>query len=158
MIISTLCYLIKDDQYLMLLRNKKKNDVNKGKWIGVGGKVEQGETIRDCMHREIAEETGFNADQLVYRGILNFYYENMEPEKIYVYTCDHFHGELRSCDEGTLAWIPRNKVLALDLWDGDRIFLKPMIEENLQLFNLKLVYDRNNRLIESEFLEIEGEE
>lgn len=141
MIKSTLCYLISDDRWLMLLRNKKKHDVNSGKWIGIGGKLEAGETPEECIRREIREESGYIARDLEFRGMLYFYYEGEESETIYVYSCSDFAGEQKECSEGELAWIPSDKILSLSLWEGDRPFLTKMLEEDTAEFCYHLWYD-----------------
>lgn len=147
MIQSTVCYLRQGNSYLMLLRNKKKNDINEGKWIGVGGKFEQGEDALQCARREILEETGLCANKLCYEGIIHFHYHHMEDEDIFVYTCDDFTGALKECNEGTLAWIPKDKIMSLPLWEGDRLFLKRMLEMDEQPFVFDLEYDENGNLI-----------
>ena len=151
MIITTLCYIEKDDAYLMMLRNKKKKDVNEGKWIGVGGKLLSGESPEECVCREVLEETGLVLDSFCLRGILTFASEGWEEEIIFVYTADKFHSELPEgapgiadasvpvCDEGTLAWIPFSDIVDLNLWEGDRIFLK-LLAEDAPFFSLKLSY------------------
>ena len=131
----------------MLYRNSKKDDVNHGKWIGVGGKTERGETPRECMTREIREETGFFADALEYRGILYFRYPHKECEKIWIYTSSSFHGTMKECDEGELAWIPQEKVLDLPLWEGDIPFLKKLLSDDPEHFCLDLTYDENDNLL-----------
>jgi ADP-ribose pyrophosphatase len=143
-------YLIRNHQWLMLLRNKKKNDVNEGKWIGIGGKREAGETMLECMHREILEETGLNAGHLELRGTLYFQYEQMDPEKIYVYTTEFFNGTIAECSEGTLQWIPESDILSLDLWEGDRVFLTRLLQKDHHRFCYILSYDRQGNLLKVE--------
>lgn len=154
---STLCYLIRDGQWLMLLRNKKKNDINAGKWIGVGGKIEPGETPREGMRREIYEETGLHVSHLDYRGIIYFIYEKKDAEKIWTYTANDFDGNPTECNEGTLAWIPAKDVLNLELWDGDRIFLEKLLKNDMTPFCLELHYDENGRLLKAEERKAEAE-
>lgn len=151
-----LCYIEHENQWLMLLRNKKKNDINQNKWIGVGGKVQPEETPRQAMIREMEEETGLSADNLVFEGIVYFHYDSMEDEKIWVYRCTQFHGNIHECDEGTLEWIPISNILDLELWEGDCYFLKRIIEKNEDPFCFKLSYDSDGNLIQVE--ELEGEE
>ena len=139
MIVSTLCYLERDGQYLMLLRNKKKNDVNEGKWIAPGGKAEAGESPEECVSREVYEETGLSVHKLRMRGILTFSSEGWEDEYIFVFTSDSFSGELIECDEGRLEWIDKKEIPSLNLWEGDRIFLKMLIDDE-PFFSLKLSY------------------
>lgn len=139
MFVSTLCYLEKEDKYLMLLRNKKKHDVNEGKWIGVGGKCEKGESPEECVIRETFEETGIKLESLKMRGVLTFSSEGWEDEYIFVYTSDKFSGTITDCNEGELRWIDKDKIMDLNLWDGDRIFLKIMLESD-EFFSIKLSY------------------
>ncbi|MBR3202950.1 MAG: 8-oxo-dGTP diphosphatase [Solobacterium sp.] len=146
---STCVYLIQDGRWLMLYRNRKANDVNHGKWIGVGGKVEGNETFEACARREVLEETGLITDQLTLCGMVDFLYDTQEPEQIAIYTCEAFHGTLRECDEGTLAWIDEDKILDLPLWEGDRIFLKQMLENDPNPFCIKLIYDDQGNLLQA---------
>lgn len=139
MFVSTLCYLEKEDKYLMLLRNKKEHDVNEGKWIGVGGKCEKGESPEECVIRETFEETGIKLESLKMRGVLTFSSEGWEDEYIFVYTSDKFSGTITDCNEGELRWIDKDKIMDLNLWDGDRIFLKIMLESD-EFFSIKLSY------------------
>ncbi|SEQ07468.1 NUDIX hydrolase [Butyrivibrio sp. TB] len=139
MVVSTLCYLEKDNKYLMLLRNKKEKDVNEGKWIGVGGKCEKGESPEECVIRETFEETGIKLESLKMRGVMTFASEGWEDEYIFVYTSDKFSGHITECNEGELAWIDKDKIMVLNLWDGDRIFLDIMINSD-KLFSIKLSY------------------
>lgn len=139
-------YLIQDHQWLMLLRNRKANDENEGKWIGIGGKKEPGETMEQCAVREVWEETGLHLDDLRSRGLVYFHYEDHEDEVITVYTSSRFHGDIHEDDEGTLKWIPQDAVLDLNLWEGDRIFLQKILDENSVPFMLNLYYDPHGRL------------
>ena len=136
---TTLCYLERGDEYLMLHRIKKKNDENQDKWIGVGGKFEAGESPEDCMHREIFEETGFTVTDYRYRGIVTFVSDIYETEYMHLFTVTDWTGEARECDEGELAWIKKQKLFDLTLWQGDRIFLK-LLQEDVPFFSLKLTY------------------
>ena len=149
MILSTQAYLIKDGKWLMLLRNKKQNDVNEGKWIGVGGKFEPGETAEQCVKREIREETGYEAGRLEYAGMLDFIYEGVESERIWVYTCSDFSGSQTECTEGTLRWIEESKIMDLNLWEGDRIYLRQMLEHLEGQFHLRLTYNSEGQLTEA---------
>ncbi len=153
MIRSTCGYLRKDGQWLMLLRNRKENDVNKGKWIGPGGKFEAGEDAETCMKRELLEETGLTADRLKYEGLIYFRYPHKEEEKIWIYTCDAFHGELQPCSEGTLAWIREEDILSLNLWEGDRIFLKHILQKQTGPFCYELIYNAEDELVSFQNLE-----
>ncbi len=144
---ATLCYIIKDNEWLMLLRNKKTNDINEGKWLGVGGKVELDESPETCIIREIKEETNLNANNVVFRGIIDFIYENKDYEKIWVFTCEDFEGTLKECDEGTLAWINKDNILKLDLWEGDKVFLERLLSGNSELFFYEFKYDEEGKLL-----------
>lgn len=136
---TTLCYIERDGCYLMLHRTKKKNDENAGKWIGVGGKLEEGESPEDCAAREIAEETGLRPLSLCFRGIVTFVSDQWGTEYMYLFTCRDFEGDVRECDEGDLRWIPIDEVEALPAWEGDRIFLR-LLRERQEFFSLKLCY------------------
>ena len=140
MLLTTICYIDNGDSYLMMLRNKKKHDINEGKWLGVGGKLEPGETPEECVCREAYEETGLTLDEYALRGIITFAPGNGSCEYIYVFTADKFHGELTECNEGELAWIPKDKLMDLALWEGDKIFLKLLLQ-NSPFFSVKLCYD-----------------
>jgi len=141
MIHTTLCYLIRGNCYLMLLRNKKKNDLNEGKWIGVGGKFEAGETPEACLLREVREETGLELTEYQYRGIVHFRADRWEDEEMYLYTATGFSGEmLCGCPEGELQWIPIPEVMDLNLWEGDRIFLRQLVEGKTNI-DLTLRYE-----------------
>ena len=148
---TTLCYIERDGAYLMLLRNKKEKDLNKGKWIGVGGKAEKGETPRACVIRETEEETGLVLSDPVLRGVIEFVSDRWEDEHMYLYTADSFTGTVRECDEGELAWIPKEDVPALPTWEGDRIFLKYLLEDR-PFFHLELRYGLEDELKGSRLL------
>ena len=136
----TLCYLENDkNQYLMLHRVKKKNDVNQDKWIGVGGKFEDKESPEDCAKREILEETGLHAGKLNFRAIVTFVTDTYETEYMHLFTTEDFSGEMIECDEGELVWVPKTDVPNLPIWEGDKIFLK-LIENPCPFFSLKLCY------------------
>ncbi len=139
-ICTTLCYIEQDDQYLMLLRNKKENDLNEGKWIGVGGKFLEDETPDECLLRETQEETGLILDRFWLRGIVTFLSDKWETEYMFLYTADRFHGDLKNCNEGELHWVKKDKILDLNLWEGDVLFLKPLIEGKRDFFRLKVRY------------------
>lgn len=143
--LSTLCYIEKDHQYLMLHRVKKKNDINKDKWIGVGGHFEEGESPEECILREVKEETGYELTSYRYRGIVTFVFADIETEYMSLFTADGFTGEPIPCSEGDLEWIDLDKIGELNLWEGDRIFLK-LLREDAPFFSLKLVYDKDGRL------------
>ncbi len=147
MINTTLCYIEKDNKYLMLHRTKKENDLNEGKWIGVGGKFEKDETPEECLLREVQEETGLTLTKYRLRAVITFILNEWGAEYMYLFTANEFSGELRECNEGDLQWVDKNEVLKLNIWEGDRIFLKKLIEED-SFFTLKVVYD-GDRLVES---------
>ena len=140
MILSTLCYLRRDDHFLMLLRDKKKKDVNEGKWIGVGGKFLPGECPEECVYREVWEETGYMLDDLSMRGVLTFSSKGWEEECIFVFVSERFHGTEKPCDEGTLKWVHKDALLDLNLWEGDRLFMEKLITPS-PFFSLKLSYE-----------------
>ena len=140
MINTTLCYIEKDKKYLMLHRVKKVNDLNQDKWIGIGGKFEDGETPEECVLREAYEETGLTLQNLEYRGILTFVSDKWPTEYIHLFYADKFSGELIECDEGNLEWVPIKDIYSLPLWEGDKIFLK-LIEDKVPFFSLKLQYE-----------------
>lgn len=147
---STCIYLIQNHQVLMLYRNKKPNDVNAGKYIGIGGKRKPGESMLECAKREMYEETGLTAEKLDYRGVVYFRYPHLEDERIYIYTSSEYHGEMHDCDEGTLKWVDENDVLSLPLWEGDKVFLKKMMREETEPFHITLTYDAKDRLVSVE--------
>lgn len=138
--ITTLCYIEKDNKYLMLKRVKKKEDINKGKWIGVGGHFEEGESPEECVCREVLEETGLRLKSYKARGILTFVQNKTFTEYIWLFTADEYEGELIECDEGILEWIDKDKLSELELWEGDRIFLE-LLNTQEEFFSLKLEYE-----------------
>jgi len=144
--LTSLCYIEKDNCYLMLHRVKKKVDVNKDKWVGVGGGFEDGESPHECAVREIFEETGLTLHDPTLRGIVTFVSDEWENEQMFLFTGKDFTGELKECDEGELLWIEKDKVCQLNIWEGDKIFLK-LMEEGNDFFTLKLVY-QGDKLIE----------
>lgn len=137
--LTTLCYLERDDQYLMLHRIVKKNDVNKDKWIGVGGHFEEGESPEECLLREVKEETGLTLTSYRFRGLITFISDRWVPEYMCLYTADGFEGQMTECQEGTLEWVPKKDLDSLNLWTGDRIFFR-LLEEEAPFFSLKLCY------------------
>ncbi len=142
---STLCYIEKNHQYLMLHRVSKKNDVNKDKWIGVGGHFEDGESPEECVLRETKEETGYTLTSYRYRGLVTFVFADLETEYMSLFTADGFEGEEIPCNEGVLEWVNIQDVWKLNLWEGDKIFFR-LLEENIPFFSLKLVYDIDGNL------------
>ena len=143
--LSTLCYIEKDGKYLMLHRNVKKNDVNEGKWIGVGGHFEADESPEECLLREVKEETGYTLTSYQFRALVTFVSGNGVTEYMSLFTADGFEGEPIPCDEGELAWVEIDKIDELNLWEGDRIFHRLLLESK-DFFSLKLVYDGHDKL------------
>lgn len=144
--LSTLCYIEKDGKYLMLHRTVKEKDVNKDKWIGVGGHFEEDESPEECLLREVKEETGYTLTSYRYRGIVTFISGNGVTEYMSLFTADGFCGEQTECDEGQLEWVDINKVEGLNIWEGDKIFLR-LLRNSEEFFSLKLVYDGHDRLV-----------
>ena len=144
--LSTLCYIERDRKYLMLHRTVKKNDVNKDKWIGVGGHFEQDESPEECVIREVKEETGYTLTSWRFRGIVTFVSGNGVTEYMHLFTADGFTGEPAECDEGQLEWVAVDDVPKLNIWAGDKIFFR-LLDENEPFFSLKLVYDGHDKLV-----------
>ena len=144
---TTLCYLERDDAYLMLHRIKKQDDYNHDKWVGVGGKFERFESPEDCLVREVREETGLTLTKYRFRAILTFLSDEWETEYIHLYTASEFTGTLLECDEGNLEWIPKSEIDKLKLWEGDKIFFK-LLRETEDFFSLKLRYE-GEKLVET---------
>lgn len=136
---TTLCYIEKDDCYLMMHRIFKEDDINKDKWIGVGGHFEEGESPEECVLRETFEETGLSLISYQLRGIVTFVSDQGESEYMYLYTATDYKGELKECDEGLLKWVPKNKIGTLNLWEGDKVFLDLLGTEQ-RFFSVKLQY------------------
>lgn len=136
---TTLCYLERGDSYLLLHRTKKANDENRDKWIGVGGKFEEGESPEDCLLREVREETGLTLTRWRYRGIVTFLSDVYPAEQMHLFTADAWTGKEQVCDEGDLAWMKKSDFSALPMWEGDRIFLD-LLDRDVPFFSLKLVY------------------
>lgn len=136
---TTLCYLEKGGQYLMLHRVKKENDLNHDKWIGVGGKFEEDESPEECLLRETREETGLTLTEWRYRGIVTFVSDEWPTEYMHLFTAQAWTGERTDCDEGVLEWIDKEKLLSLPLWEGDKIFLR-LLDTDEPFFSLKLQY------------------
>ena len=145
--LTTLCYIERDGKYLMMHRVKKENDINKDKYIGVGGHFEYGETPEECLFREVKEETGLVLTEYQTRGIVTFIYGDEVVEYMHLYTATGFEGEMIECDEGELVWIDKSEVYDLPIWEGDKIFFR-LMEEDREYFSLKLVYSEDAELIE----------
>ena len=144
--LSTLCYLERDGKYLMLHRVVKKNDINKDKWIGVGGHFEKDESPEECLMREVREETGYTLTSYRFRGIVTFVSGDGVTEYMHLFTADGFEGEPIECDEGVLEWVPKEDISGLNIWEGDKIFFRLLTEE-APFFSLKLVYDGSGGLV-----------
>ena len=136
---TTLCYIERGDEWLLLHRVKKEQDANRDKWIGLGGKLEPGESPEECLLREVREEAGLTLTSYRYRGIVNFFSDRWEAECMHLFTADGFDGTPGDCDEGELAWIKKSDFAALPQWEGDRIFLQ-LLEEDAPFFTLTLRY------------------
>ena len=139
-ILSTLCYLERGAEYLMLHRVKKRNDLNHDKWIGVGGKFEEGESPENCLLRECREETGLTLTDYRCRGLVTFVSDQAPTEYMHLFTATAWTGQPHPCDEGVLEWIPKARLQSLPMWEGDRIFLK-LLDQNAPFFSLKLCYE-----------------
>ena len=139
MINSTLCYLERGDEYLMLHRVKKKNDMNHDKWLGVGGKFEDKESPEDCILRECLEETGLTLTDYRYRGLVTFVSDEYPTEYMHLFTATGWTGEAKECDEGVLEWIKKADLLSLPMWEGDKILLR-LLDDERPFFSLKLRY------------------
>ena len=126
---TTLCYIERDGQYLMLHRIKKENDLNHDKWIGVGGRFEKDESPEECLLREVREETGLMLDRWRFRGVVTFISDEWETEYMYLFTADRFHGGMIECDEGVLEWVEKEKVHQLPLWEGDKLFFRLLAQD-----------------------------
>ena len=153
MVNTSLCYIEKDNCYLMLHRTKKENDYNKDKWIGIGGKFEPGESPEDCAVREIWEETGLEVapEELEYCGIVTFV-DTTNPEAytefMHIFRARKFSGALNTnCPEGDLEWVPVSKLKELPHWQADEIFYD-FLAQNHEFFSLKCIY-KNNVLVQT---------
>lgn len=147
-VLTTLCYVEKEGKWLMLHRNKKKEDINKGKWIGVGGHFEAGESPEDCLYREVFEETGLHVLSHQLRGIVSFFYGEKDCSYMFLFTAVLEEGPLKECSEGELQYFSYEEVKALPLWEGDRIFLE-LLTKGEGFFSLTLRYDREGKLLEA---------
>lgn len=164
MILSTLCYIEKDNKYLMLHRVKKEADANKDKWIGVGGKFEDGESPQECVLREVKEETGLTLTQYQFRGIITFVSDRWETEYMHLFTATEYEGEDNftewenrnsitpkyECSEGELVWVQKSQIPKLHIWEGDKVFLQ-LLDEKKEFFSLKLRYE-GEKLVEVSLL------
>ncbi len=146
--LTTLCYIEDEDRYLMLHRVKKQVDVNKDKWIGVGGGFEKDETPEECLLREVKEETGLTLTKYAYRGLVTFISNEWETEYMHLFTATEYTGEVSMCDEGELVWVKKSDIERLNIWEGDKEFFK-LLEETDRFFTLKLRYE-GEQLVEKQ--------
>lgn len=146
--LTTLCYIEKDDCYLMLHRVSKKNDINKEKWIGIGGHFEEDESPEECLLREAKEETGLTLTSYRFRGIVTFDCEDYPTEYMCLYTADGFEGAITECSEGKLEWVPKERISELNLWEGDLIFFD-LLDKGVPFFSLKLCYYKDGTLYQA---------
>ena len=152
--LTTLCYLEQNGCYLMLHRTKKEKDINKDKWIGIGGHLEEGESPEECLVREMREETGVTPLSPKLRGIITFVSDKYGTEYMFLYSAEAYQGELSSdCPEGDLQWVEKDRISSLPLWEGDKIFLR-LMSENHPFFSLKLSYQGDNLV----YAALDGEE
>lgn len=142
---TTLCYIEQDGRYLLLHRVKKENDLNRDKWIGIGGKFEENESPEECLLREAKEETGLTLTKWRYCGIVTFVSDTWEGEYMHLFHATGFEGTLSDCSEGTLEWVEKERFSQLPQWEGDKIFLR-LMQENVPFFSLKLCYE-GDRLV-----------
>ncbi|MBR0434900.1 MAG: 8-oxo-dGTP diphosphatase [Lachnospiraceae bacterium] len=146
MLNTTLCYIEKDNKYLMLHRVKKVNDLNHDKWVGIGGKFLENETPDECLLREVKEETGLTLTAYRLRGVITFLSNKWEGEYMYLYTATGYTGEMTECDEGNLEWVDIDKVCALPIWEGDKLFFEELRRDR-GFFTMMLKYE-GDRLVE----------
>jgi len=138
--LATLCYLMHEGKTLMLYRNKKENDYHEGKWNGLGGKLEKGETPEECAIREVYEESGLKVSQPKMKGLITFpMFDGKDDWYVWVFVFNKFEGKIIDSPEGELEWIPNDKLTKLNLWDGDKHFIPWLFEENC--FSAKFIYE-----------------
>ncbi len=140
MLNTTLCYIEKDNKYLMLHRVKKVNDLNHDKWVGIGGKFLENETPDECLLREVKEETGLTLTSYRLRGVITFLSDKWEGEYMYLFTATDYTGEMTECDEGNLEWVDIDKVCALPIWEGDKLFFEELRRDR-GFFTMMLKYE-----------------
>lgn len=136
---TTLCYIEREGQYLMMHRVKKEKDINRDKWVGVGGHFEDNESPEECLLREVSEETGLKLLNYRLRGVITFISDRWQTEYMFLYTADSFEGQIGKCDEGNLEWVDKDTVYELPIWEGDKIFFR-LLEQEVPFFSLKLRY------------------
>ena len=144
---TVLAYILTDNQYLMLYRNKKQNDMNEGKWLGIGGHLEDGETKEQALIREIKEETNLDVLSYKFRATLYFYNDDYD-EIMYLFTVDEVKGNIKECDEGELKYIPKDQILSLNMWEGDKYFLE-LLDKDEPYFEMNLIY-KDKKLVKVE--------
>ena len=137
--LTTLCYIENGDKYLMIHRNAGGEDSNAGKWLGIGGHFEFGESPEECVRREVREETGLEISSLAFRGLITFVSDDGLWEYIHLFTARAHESQLPRCDEGSLEWVEKARIPSLPLWEGDHIFLK-LLTDGAPFFSLKLLY------------------
>lgn len=142
---TTLIYIEKNSKYLMLHRTKKENDINRDKWIGIGGHFEEAESPEDCVKREVMEETGLTLNSMEYRGIVTFVSDDNFTEFMHLFWSNDFSGNIKECNEGELEWVEKSRMKELPHWEGDEIFLD-LLEKRVPFFSLKLVYKKGELL------------
>ena len=146
--LTTLCYTENNGRWLMMHRVKKSEDENAGKWIGLGGHLQDGESPEECVRREVREEAGLELSDLRLRGIITFILPDWGNELTFLYTARMATARLPECEEGVLEWVPIDTVSDLPLWEGDRVFL-PLLSSQEEVFSLKLIYDEEGNLLNS---------
>jgi 8-oxo-dGTP diphosphatase len=146
--LATLCYIIdrKNSKTLMIHRVKKKDDYHEGKWNGLGGKFNKGETPEECAVREVFEESGLKIKNPSMRGFITFpLFDGTDDWYVFLFTADNYEGEIINSSEGNLEWIPNDKLTSLNLWDGDKIFLEWLSRDNTaphsRFFSAKFIYE-----------------
>ena len=149
MLNTTLVHIEKNGAYLMMHRVKKKNDINKDKWVGVGGKFLENETPEECAIRETYEETGLTLTDYRLRAVVTFLSDEYEGEYMYIFTATGYTGEIGECNEGTLEWVDKSKVCDLPIWEGDKLFFEELNRDR-GFFTMKLRYE-GEKLVETDF-------
>lgn len=143
--LATLCYVFNNNKVLMINRNKRKNDMHLGKWNGLGGKFEPGETPEECVIREVYEESGLLIKNPELKGFLTFpAFDDEEDWYVFVFTAREFSGKLKESEEGEIEWIEWDQVFSLPLWEGDKYFLEWLNQE--RIFSAKFIY-KNSKYI-----------
>lgn len=144
---TTICYIEKDNKYLMLHRTKKENDMSEGLYLGIGGKFEENESPNECIMREVFEETGLTLTKYKYRGIMTFISDRYETEYMHIFTATGYEGDITECNEGDLVWIPKDEVKNLPIWEGDKLFFD-LLAKGEDFFSIKVHYGSENELVD----------